>query len=113
MSEESHPHIPESIFDEEDCTIEKEWQVYLTALEPLPVDSVHHAICNESYSDTLEDMDLIPELIRLTTVSFYYTGTFRDAYIAARRKCDELNEAEDVPCENWDYERGSIVYAGE
>jgi hypothetical protein len=96
-------------FTVDERTVEKEWQIYLNAIYPATVSTHGDALEGEDWSDDLNELDLIPESITLNSVSFYFTGTFEEAYTAARDMCDELNENRDVGDSKWEFERGSIM----
>jgi hypothetical protein len=111
MTQEPHPEVPEQIFNAEERNQEHEWHIFLTAIEPARIECSHHAISNEAFKDDLDDLDLIPESVQMRSVSFYFRGTFRDAYLKATRMCEELNEERDIGDAEFEFERGSIMKA--
>jgi len=111
MTQPPHPEVPDDIFDEEERTEKDHWQIFLTATEPAQINCRNHAVYNEEFKDDLDELDLIPESITLNSVSFYFSGTFRDAYLKAQRVCDELNEERDIGGAEFEFERGSIMKA--
>lgn len=107
---EEQPDITVEKSNEEDDE-EKLWHIYLTAEEPLEINSAHNAIYNEDYKDILDDNGLIPELAELKMVSFYYRGTRKNAYLRAQRMVSKLNSKEETNDARWTFESGSIMLA--
>lgn len=111
MTEKSHPDVDDEQFDERDRTEVEEWHIFLRAYEPAHITSVHHAITEEEYADKLNELDLMPESIQLNTLSFYFKGTYKEAYIAAQEKCDKLNNEADIDNSRWTFESETIMIA--
>lgn len=111
MSKPTHPDVPDDIFTEEEETKERQWHVFLSALEPVEIPQVYEALDHTDLCTKLGKNDLMPESVQLSLVSFYHTGTYREAYVEAAKKCDYLNEQEDIPASEWEFERGSIMVA--
>lgn len=109
MKEDPHPDVPEEMFDEEERNVEKEWQIFLNASEPMALTHLKSAIEGEDWCSDLRFLTLIPESVTLNTVSFYYFGTFREAYLAAQKMCDTLNDSDTLPRSRWEFERGGIM----
>lgn len=111
MRERTHPEIPEGIFTEEQRTVEKQYHIFLHSTHPAEIQHREDAVQSEDWQGVLDDEELIPESVTLNTVSFYFEGTFKEAYIAAHEKCKTLNEENHLGDSEWEYERGSIMVA--
>lgn len=109
MSQTGDPDLPEEIFDEEDRTVEQQWQIFLNSATPLEIKNRHTAISDEEYKVPLGEHGIMPENATLNTVSFYFTGTYREAYIKAGEMCDKLNDMEETRDSEWEFESGSIM----
>lgn len=96
-------------FDHEERTVEKQWQIYLTGIQPVEIDTHGDAIEDEDFADELDELDLIPESITLNMVSFYFEGTYMEAYNEAESMCEELNENEQMGDSKWEFESGGIM----
>jgi len=107
-----HPDVPESIFDNEDRTVERRWQIFLKSVQPLELMNRLNAISEEDCKVPLGENGIMPESVTLNTVSFYFTGTYREAYIKAQEKCDKLESMESMRDSSWEFESGSIVATG-
>lgn len=96
------------IFTEEERTVEKDWHIYLYGrynIDPLA------AVDGTDARAQLSVYDVIPESVCIHAVSFYFTGTFKEAYEAAQQRCDELNQS-NLGEDDWGFERGSIMSIG-
>jgi len=109
----THPAVPESMFNLEDRTRERDWHVFLNAAQPVHLDAYESAKSDEDVMAQLESASVIPESVSLKMVSFYYHGTFREAYLAAQHKCDELSEEDMLGNSKWQFEKGNIMLAEE
>lgn len=105
----THPDVPDDIFSEEEETEQRQWQVFLRANKPAYISDVYEALDQSEWTTELGEKGIIPESVELTLVSFYHTGTFREAYVKAAEMCDYLNGEADIPDSSWEFERGSIT----
>lgn len=111
MPVDSHPEVPEDIFDNQDVTKVRQWQVFLQSVSPATIHNREKAVEQAEWSDGLDEHNLIPESVTLNTVSFYFEGTRREAHLKAQRKCDKLNKTDLLDDSSWEYEFGCIMLA--
>lgn len=111
MPVDSHPEVPEDIFDKQDVSEVKQWHIFLHSNSPATIYNREEAVKQAKWSDGLDEHGLIPESVTLNTVSFYFEGTRREAHLKAQRKCDELNSSGLLDNSSWEYESGSIMLA--
>lgn len=107
MSRPPHPEVPESIFDEQDKTVEREYTISLQAVFPFELTTQEQSPVSPETAATFDD-DLSAESVQITSLSFQFTGTYRDAYITAQQKCDSLNEPDTLGDSEWEFESGAI-----
>lgn len=103
----------EGSFTEEERTVEREWHIFLRATVPAELSHRYDVTETQGWTETLGEMDLIPETIQLKQVSFYFNGTYQEAYLEAQDKCNELNNRNDLDQSEWSFESGSIMATGE
>lgn len=96
-------------FTIDERTVEKEWQIYLNAIHPVSLTTHGDLLDDKEVGDALDDLDLIPESMTLNCVSFYFEGTYEEAYNAAEQMCRDLNENEKMEDSTWEFESGCIM----
>jgi|APHM01.1.fsa_nt_gi hypothetical protein len=100
---------PREDFLEEERTEEHEWNIFLHARDPPRIEQRMKAANLATWNDDLGEHNLIPESVTMGTVSFYFTGTFKEAYEKAIEKCRELSRTGVMSSSTWEFEEGDIM----
>lgn len=103
--------IPDGTFTEQEKQEEHQWHIFLNCIFPAYIQNREEALECSEFSDTIYENDLIPESITLNSVSFYFTGTYEEAYVEGVKKCKELNDSDELAHAEWEVESRDIMIA--
>jgi len=104
---DSHERLDQWRLSEEDKSESHTWHIYIRGKQNVRDGSME--VVSEAFNSNIADT-VIPEKASVEMLSFYFTGTLKEAIIAAEVLCDKLNQFNGTE-KYWDFDSDSIMVA--